>query len=152
MRISKRAKETQESPIRKLAGVANETKKKGIYVYHLNIGQPDIHTPDVFYKSITDYSDKVLSYGPSDGLPELKEAMAGYFARFGIKLEPSNIIITNGGSEAISFAFSVIADPEDEVIIPEPFYTNYNGYAAIANIKIVPVETKAEEQNPDRED
>lgn len=145
MRISKRAKETQESPIRKLAGVANETKKKGIYVYHLNIGQPDIHTPDVFYKSITDYSDKVLSYGPSDGLPELKEAMAGYFARFGIKLEPSNIIITNGGSEAISFAFSVIADPDDEVIIPEPFYTNYNGYAAIANIKIVPVETKAEE-------
>ncbi|MGE5341068.1 MAG: pyridoxal phosphate-dependent aminotransferase [Candidatus Omnitrophota bacterium] len=145
MNISRRAIETQESPIRKLAGVANETKKRGIQVYHLNIGQPDIATPEVFYQSVRDFSDKVLAYGPSDGLPELKESMCSYFSRFDIQLEPANIIITCGGSEAISFAFNVICDIDDEVIIPEPFYTNYNGYSSVSNIKVVPVETKAEE-------
>lgn len=144
MQISKRAKETQESPIRKLAGVANEAKKRGTYVYHLNIGQPDIPTPDIFYKRIKEFSDNVLCYGPSDGLPELKEAMAQYFSNYNIGLEPGDIVITTGGSEAISFTFSVIGDPGDEIIIPEPFYTNYNGYASLANLKIVPVETLAE--------
>jgi aspartate aminotransferase len=145
MNISKRAKEAQESPIRKLAGIAVETKKRGIDIYHLNIGQPDIHTPDVFYKTINEYPSKVLAYGPSDGLPELKEAMVDYFSRFSIDLEPGNIVITCGGSEAILFAFGVIADAGDEVIIPEPFYTNYNGYASLANLKIVPIATKAED-------
>jgi aspartate aminotransferase len=145
MNISNRAKEMQESPIRKLAGIANETKKRGIHVYHLNIGQPDIPTPEIFYKHIAAFSDKVLSYGPSDGLPELKEAMVNYFSRYNIPLEPANIVITCGGSEAISFAFSVIADAGDEIIVPEPFYTNYNGYATLANVIISPVATKAEE-------
>jgi len=145
MNISKRAIETQESPIRKLAGVAVETKKRGIRVYHLNIGQPDIDTPDVYYKNIHNYTEKVLSYGPSDGLPELKTAMCSYFSRFNIQLEPWNINITCGGSEAISFAFSVIADVGDEVIIPEPYYTNYNGYASLAGLKVIPLETKAEQ-------
>ncbi len=145
MNISKRGIEIQESPIRKLAGIANETKKRGIRVYHLNIGQPDIITPEVFYKNISEYSEKVLSYGPSDGLPELKEAMVDYFARFNIRLEPSDIIITCGGSEAISFIFCVISDPGGEVIVPEPFYTNYNGYASLTSLNVVPVPTKAEE-------
>lgn len=145
MKLSTRAKEIQESPIRKLAGIANETKKKGTHVYHLNIGQPDIHTPAAFYKNINEFSGKVLSYGPSDGLPELKEAMIDYFSRYDIHLEPGNILVTCGGSEAISFAFAVIGDAGDEIIVPEPFYTNYNGYATLANLKIVPVETKAEE-------
>jgi aspartate aminotransferase len=144
MDISLRAKETQESPIRKLAGVAAEVKKRGTKVYHLNIGQPDIPTPEIYYRQITDYTEKVLSYGPSDGLPELKDAMIGYFAHYGIGLEKDDIIITCGGSEAISFAFCVIADPGDEVIVPEPFYTNYNGYASISNVRLVAVETKAE--------
>lgn len=144
MNISQRAKDIQESPIRKLAGVANEAKKRGTHIYHLNIGQPDIHTPPVFYNNINDYGEKVLAYGPSDGLPELKDAMVDYFGHYGIKLTTDNIVVTCGGSEAVSFAFSVIADPGDEVIIPEPFYTNYNGYATLANLKIVPVETKAE--------
>jgi aspartate aminotransferase len=144
MQISKRAKETQESPIRKLSGVANQTKERGIHVYHLNIGQPDIATPDIFYKQIRDFSDNVLSYGPSDGLPELKKAMCHYFSHYNINLIPENIVIATGGSEAISFAFNVIADPGDEIIIPEPFYTNYNGYASVSNLKIVPVETVAE--------
>ena len=144
MQISKRAIETQESPIRKLAGVANETKKRGINVYHLNIGQPDIPTPEIFYKRIKEFSDNVLSYGPSDGLPELKKAMCQYFSNYNIDLKPENIVITTGGSEAIFFAFNVIADPGDEIIIPEPFYTNYNGYASVSGLKIVPVETLAE--------
>jgi aspartate aminotransferase len=145
MKISNRAKEIQESPIRKLAGVAIETKKKGRQVYHLNIGQPDIQTPAAFYKNINEYADKVLSYGPSDGLPELKQAMIDYFSRYEISLEPGNILITCGGSEAISFAFAAIADAGDEIIIPEPFYTNYNGFATYSQLKVVPVETKAEE-------
>jgi len=144
MQISKRAIGTQESPIRKLAGVANEAKNRGIHVYHLNIGQPDIATPEAFYKQVKEYSDSVLCYGPSDGLPELKKAMCQYFANYNIDLVPENIVISTGGSEAISFTFNVIADPGDEIIIPEPFYTNYNGYASVSNLKIVPVETVAE--------
>lgn len=144
MQLSKRAKEIQESPIRKLAGIANETKKRGVHVYHLNIGQPDIPTPAVFYERIKEFSDSVLSYGPSDGLPELKQAMIQYFSHYNIGLEPGNIVITTGGSEAIFFAFNVIADPGDEIIIPEPFYTNYNGYASMSCLKIVPVQTLAE--------
>lgn len=135
----------QESPIRKLAGIANQTKKQGIHVYHLNIGQPDIPTPEIFYKNINDFAGKVLEYGPSDGFPELKEAMVNYFSRYNIQLDPANIVITCGGSEAILFAFSAIADAGDEIIVPEPFYTNYNGYATLANLTISPVPTKAEE-------
>ena len=145
MKLSIRAKEIQESPIRKLAGVANETKKRGLHVYHLNIGQPDIFTPEAYYKNIKEFSDKVLSYGPSDGLPELKSAMVDYFARYGISLDTGDILVTCGGSEAILFAFTAIGDPGDEVIVPEPFYTNYNGYATLSNLKIVPAATKAED-------
>lgn len=145
MKISARAQSIQESPIRKLSALANAAKKKGTTVYHLNIGQPDIHTPAVFLQKIIDYKEKVLSYGPSDGLEALKEAMVHYFDYFNIKLENKNIVIATGGSEAISFAFNAVADPGDEIIIPEPFYTNYNGYASLCNVKIVPVTTRAED-------
>ena len=145
MKISARAQSIQESPIRKLSALANAAKKKGTTVYHLNIGQPDIHTPAVFLQKIIDYKEKVLSYGPSDGLEALKEAMVHYFDYFKIKLENKNIVIATGGSEAISFAFNAVADPGDEIIIPEPFYTNYNGYASLCNVKIVPVTTRAED-------
>jgi len=145
VKISARAQSIQESPIRKLSALANAAKKRGTTVYHLNIGQPDIHTPAVFLQKIIDYKEKVLSYGPSDGLEALKEAMAKYFAFFNIKLENKNIVIATGGSEAISFAFNAVADPGDEIIIPEPFYTNYNGYASLCNVKIVPVTTRAED-------
>jgi len=144
MNISRRAREVQESPIRKLAGIANKAKKRGISIYHLNIGQPDIPTPEVFYKNINDFSKKVLSYGPSDGLPELKEAMIDYFSNYNIDLKKEDIVVTVGGSEAVSFTYSVIADPDDEIIIPEPFYTNYNGFATLSNLKIVPIVTEAE--------
>lgn len=145
MKISARAQSIQESPIRKLSALAIAAKKRGTTVYHLNIGQPDIHTPAVFLQKIIDYKEKVLSYGPSDGLDALKEAMVKYFAFFKINLENKNIVIATGGSEAISFAFNAVADPGDEIIIPEPFYTNYNGYASLCNVKIVPVTTRAED-------
>jgi len=144
MKISRRAREVQESPIRKLAGFANDAKGRGIHIYHLNIGQPDIPTPEPFYKSINDFSEKVLAYGPSDGLPELKQAMVDYFSNYNIGLKKEDIVVTVGGSEAISFAFAAIGDPGDEVIVPEPFYTNYNGFATFTGLKVVPVETVAE--------
>ncbi len=145
MRISRRAIGIQESPIRKLSALAAEAKRQRVSVYHLNIGQPDIHTPEIFRKRICGYEEKVLSYGPSDGLETLKEAMIRYFSLYGIGLEKKNIIIATGGSEAIAFAFNVVADPEDEIIVPEPFYTNYNGYASLCNLTLVPVTTLAEE-------
>jgi aspartate aminotransferase len=144
MKISQRAQNIQESPIRKLNSLANAAKKKGTTVYHLNIGQPDIPTPPAFMERIAHFQEKVLSYGPSDGLEELKIAMIRYFEHFKIKLEVKNIVIATGGSEAISFAFNAVADPGDEIIVSEPFYTNYSGYASQCGLKIVPVTAKAE--------
>jgi len=144
MKLSKRAGSIQDSPIRKLYSVALKSKEKGINIYHLNIGQPDIQTPPVFYEAIRSYTENVLSYGPSDGLILLKDAMIDYFKRYSIELEHENITITYGGSEAVSFAFNIIGDPGDEILIPEPFYTNYNGYATLSDLKIVPIPTKSE--------
>ncbi len=145
MRISQRGKNIQASPIRRLVPLADEAKKRGIKVYHLNIGQPDIPTPETVFDAIKNFKERVLSYGPSQGLPELREEIAKYYREYGISLEMENVLITIGGSEAIHFSFSVIADPGDEMIIPEPYYTNYNGYASFAGIRIVPVTTKAED-------
>lgn len=144
MKISTRGESIQESPIRKLSSVAIKTKEAGKKVYHLNIGQPDIPTPPEFFEAIRSYSEEVLSYGPSDGIIELKDAMINYFQRYDIDLKRENLTITYGGSEAVSFAFSIIGDPGDEIIIPEPFYTNYNGYATMSNLKVVPVPTMPE--------
>ena len=145
MKISHRAVSIQESPIRKLAPLAAAARNRGTNIYHLNIGQPDVATPPEFLRAVASFKGKVLEYGPSDGLPELREAMASYFARYEITLDPKDILITNGGSEAILFAFSVVADEGEEIIIPEPFYTNYNGYAEMANLRVVPVRTRAED-------
>ncbi len=145
MRISHRAVSIQESPIRKLAPLAAAARRRGTTIYHLNIGQPDVATPPEFIRAVASFKDKVLEYGPSDGLPELREAMAAYFARYEIALEPHDVLITNGGSEAILFAFNVVADEGEEIIVPEPFYTNYNGYAEMATLKVVPVRTHAED-------
>jgi aspartate aminotransferase len=145
MRISHRAAAIQESPIRKLAPLAAKARTRGLTIYNLNIGQPDVATPPEFLQAVSGFKDRVLAYGPSDGLPELRAAMVDYFARYEIALDPRDILITNGGSEAILFAFNVVADDGEEIIIPEPFYTNYNGYAAMANLKIVPVRSHAED-------
>jgi len=139
MNISKRGKEIQESPIRKLKPYADKAIAAGVRVYFINIGQPDIVTPQPVWDAFKNCQDKVLSYGPAQGFLDLRQAIADYFRGYNIELNAENVIITVGGSEAIQFAFNVVSDPGDEIIIPEPFYTNYNGYESSTNVKIVPL-------------
>lgn len=145
MNISKRGQEIQPSPIRKFKPYADEAQKRGIHVYFLNIGQPDILTPQPVLDAVHGFDDKILSYGPAQGFPELREAIADYFNLYSIPIKAENVIITIGGSEAIHFSFSVVADPGQEVIIPEPFYTNYNGFAAFADVQISPLTLSVED-------
>lgn len=142
--LSSRAKIMPYSPIRKLSVFADEAKKKGIKIYHLNIGQPDIETPIEIFEKIAHYREKVLGYGPSGGILELRLAVLDYFRNLGFDLDLDNIWITIGGSEAIIFAMMTVCDPNDEIIVFEPYYTNYNGFAVMANIKLVAIETKIE--------
>jgi aspartate aminotransferase len=129
------------SPIRKLVRFADEAKDRGIHVYHLNIGQPDIPTPQQFLQAVCGFTGNVLSYGPSEGLKELRMVLVDYLEKQGISLDVGDIMVTTGGSEAIVFTMMAICDVGDEVIIPEPFYTNYNGFAQMAAIKVVPITT-----------
>lgn len=145
LRISDRAREMQASPIRKLYPYAIEAKNKGITVYHLNIGQPDVPTPPQIFDGIKSFNEKVLPYGPSDGLPELKEAIATYFKRFSVEVSPSEVFVTTGGSEAIQFAFTVVGDYGEEILVPEPFYTNYLGFAQQVGINLRPIPTSVED-------
>jgi len=145
MDISRRGIEIQESPIRKLKPFADRAIEKGIHVYFLNIGQPDIPTPQPVWDACKNFDEEVLSYGPAQGFLELRQAIADYFSSYNIPLDAENIIITVGGSEAIHFAFSVVSDPGGEIIVPEPFYTNYNGFAACAGVKIVPLTLNVED-------
>ncbi len=145
MDISKRGQEIQPSPIRKLKPFADEAMERGIHIYFLNIGQPDIPTPQPIMDAFHSYDEKVLSYGPAQGFLELRQAIADYFRSYNIPVDSENVVITIGGSEAIHFSFSAVADPGDEIIIPEPFYTNYNGYAAFASVKIVPLTLRVED-------
>lgn len=141
--VSARCASMQASPIRKLVPLANGAKARGIQVYHLNIGQPDIPTPREYWKSMTDNLPEVLAYGPSQGLDILRDAISDYYRRGGISIDPDEILITTGGSEAVFFAFMIACDQGDEVICFEPFYTNYNGFAAMAGVRLVPVTSSA---------
>ncbi|MDP8201722.1 MAG: pyridoxal phosphate-dependent aminotransferase [Candidatus Tenebribacter burtonii] len=145
MKLSDRAINIQASPIRKLMPFANETKKKGIHIYHLNIGQPDIETPKEMLDVYKNYNSKVLAYGPSQGLEVYRNNLVNYYKRHDIELIANNIIVTTAGSEAIVFALLTACNVGDEIIVPEPFYTNYNGFATITGVKIVPLTTYAEE-------
>lgn len=145
MKLSKRIQDMQFSPIRKLVPFGEEAKKRGVKVYHLNIGQPDIETPKTFVEGLHKYDEKVLKYANSQGLNELIESFRAYYKEWNIDFDKDEIIIANGGSEAIMFALMAICDNGDEVIIPEPFYTNYNGFSAVAGAKVVPFQTKAED-------
>jgi len=142
--ISNRCADMQASPIRKLVPFANAAKARGTSVYHLNIGQPDIPTPDGYWDSLKENLPEVLAYGPSQGLPVLRNAIASYYSRSDININPDEIIITTGGSEAVFFAFMITCNPGDEVLCFEPFYTNYNGFASMAGVKLVPVTSNAE--------
>ena len=128
-----------DSPIRKLAPFANGAKERGINVIHLNIGQPDISTPKPAMDTIRGIKRDVLEYSPSEGFASYRSGLARYYESVGVAVTPDEIMITTGGSEALVFAFMSCLNPGDEVIIPEPFYANYNGFATWAGIEIVPV-------------
>ena len=144
MELSKRAETIQASPIRKLMPFANQAKEGGVIIYHLNIGQPDIETPQEMLDVYKNYHEKVLAYGPSQGLEIYRKNLVKYYRRHDIEIGKDDIIVTTAGSEAIVFAMMVTCNAGDEIIIPEPFYTNYNGFATMAGVKIVPLTTFAE--------
>ncbi len=127
------------SPIRKLAPYANQAKRAGKQVYHLNIGQPDIETPQIMLDAIRNVTFDVWAYTPSEGTASYREKLAGYYNRLGYDIDPAHILVTTGGSEAITIAFQSCLDPGDEIIIPEPFYANYNGFACMAGISVIPI-------------
>ena len=144
--LSQRGKTMPPSPIRKLVPFADQAKEKGRHVYHLNIGQPDIPTPDTYWQAVEKHGRKVLEYGPSAGLTSYRKKLTAYYRALGISLDVDDIIVTTGGSEAIIFAMLAITDPGDEIIIPEPFYTNYNGFANEAAAKVVPITSSIESE------
>lgn len=137
--ISIKGQKMPESPIRKLVPYAEEAKKKGIKVHHLNIGQPDIKTPEVALRAIKNNTLEILEYSRSEGSDEYRTKIAAYYSRNNIKVSAKDIIVTTGGSEALLFAFGSIMDVDDEIIIPEPFYANYNGFSIASGVKVVPV-------------
>lgn len=145
MKLSQRVLNMQESPVRKLVPIATKVKKQGKKVFHLNIGQPDIKTPTVFMDAINNYDTSVIKYSFSQGEPVLINAIRDYFKRDNIHFDEDEILITNGGSEALTFTTISICDPGDEILVPEPFYTNYNGFTGGVNVSIKPITTKAEE-------
>ena len=138
--ISKRGVEIPSSPIRKLTPLANKAKARGIKVYHLNIGQPDLPTPESALDAVRHIDRKVLEYSPSQGFLSLRKKLADYYLKYRIELSPDDIIVTAGGSEAVLFAFLSCLNPGDEIIIPEPAYANYMAFAVSAGavIKTVP--------------
>jgi aspartate aminotransferase len=143
--ISNRGRLMPASPIRKLMPLADEAKKRGIHVYHLNIGQPDIETPAAMRDRLATLKDKVLAYSPSGGTPEFVAALHEYYRRMGLALGPSELIATTGGSEAILFAFMSVANEGDEVLVVEPYYTNYNAFAMMAGLRLVPLTSRGED-------
>ena len=134
-----------ESPIRKLVPFAENAKKKGVEVFHLNIGQPDIKTPECALEAIKNNTIKVLAYSRSEGSEEYREKISNYYLKNNISVTADEIIVTTGGSEALLFAMGSITDSGDEIIIPEPFYANYNGFSTASDVKIVPVISKIED-------
>src|ERR1700752_2265236 len=138
-KISLKAQQMPASPIRKLVPFADAAKKRGVHIYHLNIGQPDIETPAVMLNAIKNADIKVLEYSNSAGIESYRKKLAGYYKSYKINVEPSEILITTGGSEALQFAFNTCFNAGDEVIIPEPFYANYNGFAVSSNVVVKPV-------------
>ncbi len=134
-----------DSPIRKLAPLAEKAKEKGIKVYHLNIGQPDLPTPPEALAAIKNIDRTILEYSPSEGIRSFREKLATYYHKFNIEVDVDDIIITTGGSEAVTFAFMSCMDPGDEIIVPEPAYANYEAFAIVAGAKIKSIAAKIEE-------
>jgi aspartate aminotransferase len=142
--ISKRGTQMPASPIRKLVPYAEAAKKNGVHVYHLNIGQPDIETPKPMMDAVRNADIKVLEYSHSAGNESYRKKLVGYYQKLDIHVTANEIIVTTGGSEAIQFGFMACLDAGDEVIIPEPFYANYNGFAVAAGVTVVPITSTIE--------
>ena len=133
------------SPIRKLVPYSEAAKKAGRTVYHLNIGQPDIETPEIVMEKIRQTEIKVIEYSNSEGMAPYRTGLVEYYKTKDINIEPTDLMVTTGGSEALVFAFMTCLNPGDEIIIPEPFYANYNGFAVMAGVKVVPVTAHIED-------
>jgi aspartate aminotransferase len=144
-KVSERGKLMPESPIRKLAPLAEKAKARGVKVYHLNIGQPDLETPQVALDALRTIDRKVLEYSPSDGFKSLRMKMVNYYSKYNIDVSVEDVIITTGGSEAVQFAFMSCLDPGDEIIVPEPAYANYTAFAIVAGVIVRPVVSSIEE-------
>lgn len=138
-KISNKGSQMPESPIRKLVPYAEKAKKRGIKVYHLNIGQPDIKTPEVALNAVKNFDIKVLEYSHSAGFESYRTKLSAYYKNHGLPIDVADIIITTGGSEALLFAMGSTMDSGDEIIIPEPFYANYNGFSTASGVNVVPV-------------
>ena len=138
-KTSRKGREMPPSPIRKLVPFAEKAKMDGKKIYHLNIGQPDIETPDTILNAIQSYPYKIVEYSHSAGIESYRKKLLSYYSKYNINLDYSDIIITTGGSEAISIAMMSCMDPGDEILIPEPFYANYNGFSTQANVKVIPI-------------
>ena len=138
-KISQKGQNMPSSPIRKLVPFADAAKQRGVHVFHLNIGQPDIETPKGARDAVRNADVPVIAYTHSAGMLSYRQKLVEYYKSVGINLTPDEIIVTNGGSEGILFAFNACLDPDDEVIIPEPFYANYNGFANTCGVKVKPI-------------
>jgi aspartate aminotransferase len=144
-RLSLKGLQMPESPIRKLVPYATAAKERGVKVYHLNIGQPDIETPEVALTAIKNIDRKVIEYSNSEGYASYRDGLAKYYQSVGIDVADSDIMVTTGGSEALIFGFMTCMDPGDEIIIPEPFYANYNGFATMAGLNVKPITAKLDD-------
>jgi aspartate aminotransferase len=142
--ISRKGQSMPASPIRKLVPYSEEAKRRGIKVFHLNIGQPDIKTPEAAITAVKNLKDTVIEYSHSAGNESYRRKLADYYKKTGIDIDFTQILVTTGGSEAVLFALMSAIDPEEEVIIPEPFYANYNGFSIAAGVKVVPVHSSIE--------
>ena len=140
--ISQKGKKMPESPIRKLVPFAERAKKMGKTVYHLNIGQPDIESPSIALNAINNFNQKVIKYSHSAGFESYRKGLAKYYEKLGISINYDDIMITTGGSEALLFGLNSCLDNNDEIIIPEPFYANYNGFSIATGVKVKPIITK----------
>ena len=145
MKLSKKVQAMELSPIRKFVPYADAARAAGKKVYGLNIGQPDIKTPQAFFDAVKNYDEEVLAYANSHGVAELLDALAGYYKRIGLDFETKDLLVTNGGAEAINMLMTAILDPDDEVIMAEPFYTNYKTFVGQAGGKVVAIPTTAED-------
>ena len=145
MKISNKVNSMQFSPIRRFNPFGFKAEADGKKVYHLNIGQPDVETPEVFMNAIRNYGNKVIAYAESGGINDLRDAVCDYFKAYGMNYDRDDIMVTTGGSEALSMTFLTILNEGDEILIAEPFYTNYHTFATAAGGVVVPITTKAED-------